>query len=73
MDIEFYFLPVVTDVPDRVGYSRKHVSEMTELDKDYMAKDIAIGPRPDKNVDGPAYEEWAARTKELTQDYIRQL
>jgi len=74
MEKEWSYLPVKTDEPNRIGFSRKHVSELTELDKEYEQKKVAIGPKPDKDIDGSIeYDAWVNRAESLVREYLDQL
>lgn len=74
MEKEWAYLPVKTDEPNRIGFSRKRVSELTELDKDYEKKKAALGPKPDKDIDGSIeYDAWMRRSGDVIREYLSQL
>lgn len=71
---EWVYLPVKTDDPTRISFSRKHMSELTELDKDYEKKKAALGPKPDKDIDGSIeYDDWIVRSGVVVREYLNQL
>lgn len=73
MKDEWIYLPVKDGESNRVGFSRKHVSELTELDKAYAAKQAALGPQPDKDIDGfIEYDRWVRQSSKVIQEYVNQ-
>lgn len=74
MHKEWAYLPVKTDEPNRISFSRKHMSELTELDKEYEQKKAALGPKPDKDIDGSIeYDQWMQRSSQVIREYLSQL
>lgn len=71
---EWAYLPVKTDDPTRISFSRKRVSELTELDKEYEQNKAALGPKPDKDIDGSIeYDAWMRRSGEVIREYLSKI
>lgn len=71
MGKEWYYLPVKTPDPDRIAFSRKAASELTELDKEYEKQHASLGPRPDIEQDGSVeYNAWLSRSRQIIREYL---
>ena len=71
---DFIYLPFPEAGSERVGFVRKAVAELVGPELDYYTKLEALGPRPDKDVDGSIeYDTWHKEARAIAQAYLSQL
>ena len=71
---EYIFLPTKEVGSTRVGLVRKAVADLVGEELAYYTKLTALGPRPDKDIDGfIEYDSWQREAMALARTYLAQL